>query len=167
MATATDAQAGPTLNRRRFLEGSAAVGAALTLAPLAGRVEAAVAASTPLWALSATEVAGLIASGKLTAVDAVKACLARIDEVNGKLNAVVAECRERALAEAAAADALLASGKSLGPLHGVPFTVKENIARCMKLGVANLPAIYLDGKMAYSSIIPSRQELEARIRALL
>jgi uroporphyrinogen decarboxylase len=47
------------------------------------------------------------------------------------------------------------------------FTVKENIARCMKLGVANLPAIYLDGKMAFSSIIPSRKELEDRIRALL
>jgi uroporphyrinogen decarboxylase len=47
------------------------------------------------------------------------------------------------------------------------FTVKENIARCRKMGVANLPAIYLDGKLAYSSIIPSRKELEDRIRALL
>jgi uroporphyrinogen decarboxylase len=47
------------------------------------------------------------------------------------------------------------------------FTVKENIARCVKMGVANLPAIYLDGKLAFSSIIPSRKELEERIRALL
>jgi len=47
------------------------------------------------------------------------------------------------------------------------FTVKENIARCMKLGVANLPSIYLGGKLAYSSIIPSRKELEDRIRAML
>jgi uroporphyrinogen decarboxylase len=47
------------------------------------------------------------------------------------------------------------------------FTVKENIARCMKMGVANLPAIYLDGTMAFSSIIPSRKELEDKIRALL
>ncbi len=47
------------------------------------------------------------------------------------------------------------------------FTVKENIARCMKMGVANLPAIYLDGELAFSSIIPSRKELEGRIRALL
>ena len=37
------------------------------------------------------------------------------------------------------------------------FTVKENIARCMKMGVAKLPSIYLDGKLAYSSIIPSRK----------
>ncbi len=47
------------------------------------------------------------------------------------------------------------------------FTIKENIARCMKMGVANLPAIYLDGKLAFSSIIPSRKELEDRIKALL
>jgi uroporphyrinogen decarboxylase len=47
------------------------------------------------------------------------------------------------------------------------FTVRENIARCVKMGVANLPAIYLDGKLAFSSIIPSRRELEARIKALL
>jgi uroporphyrinogen decarboxylase len=47
------------------------------------------------------------------------------------------------------------------------FTVRENIARCMKMGVANLPAIYLNGKLAYSSIIPSREELKAKIRELL
>ena len=47
------------------------------------------------------------------------------------------------------------------------FTIKENIARCVKMGVANLPAIYLNGRLAYSSIIPSRKELEERIGALL
>jgi uroporphyrinogen decarboxylase len=47
------------------------------------------------------------------------------------------------------------------------FTVKENIARCMKMGVANLPAIYLNGKLAYSSIIPSREELKGKIRELI
>ena len=46
------------------------------------------------------------------------------------------------------------------------FTVKENIARCVKMGVAKLPAIYLDGRLAFSSIIPSRKELEEKIRAL-
>ncbi|HTX72527.1 MAG TPA: uroporphyrinogen decarboxylase family protein, partial [Rectinemataceae bacterium] len=47
------------------------------------------------------------------------------------------------------------------------FTVRENIARCVKMGVANLPAIYLNGKLAYSSIIPSREELKGKIRELL
>ncbi len=39
------------------------------------------------------------------------------------------------------------------------FTEKENIARCKKMGVKNLPSIYINGKLAYSSIIPSREEL--------
>ena len=39
------------------------------------------------------------------------------------------------------------------------FTEKENIARCKKLGVKNLPSIYINGKLAFSSIIPSREEL--------
>lgn len=39
------------------------------------------------------------------------------------------------------------------------FTEKENIARCKKMGVKNLPSIYINGKLAFSSIIPSREEL--------
>ncbi len=40
------------------------------------------------------------------------------------------------------------------------FTEKENIARCMKMGVANLPSIYVNGQLKFSSIIPSKEELE-------
>ena len=47
------------------------------------------------------------------------------------------------------------------------FTIKENIARCMKMGVKNLPAIYINGKLCYSSIIPRKDELEASIREVL
>ena len=43
------------------------------------------------------------------------------------------------------------------------FTEKENIARCVKMGVKNLPSIYINGKLAFSSIIPSREELFAAI----
>ena len=39
------------------------------------------------------------------------------------------------------------------------FTLKENIARCKKMGVPNLPSMYINGELKYSSIIPSRQEL--------
>src|SRR6185436_16050237 len=63
---------------------------------------------------------------QISAVEAVKASLSRIDAVNPKINAVVAFCRDRALAEAAEADAMLAAGKSKGPLHGVPFTAKDS-----------------------------------------
>lgn len=76
--------------------------------------------------VSTVRLAQMIRDKKITAVDAVKKFYARIDEVNPKINAVVAFCRERAMAEAQAADAALAAGKSLGPLHGVPFTVKDS-----------------------------------------
>jgi amidase len=101
----------------------AAAGAVLSL----GRFTSAWAGGADnLISKSASEVAKLIATKQISAVDAVKACYARIDAVNPKINAVVAFCRERALYEAQQADAMLAAGKSLGPLHGVPFTIKDS-----------------------------------------
>jgi len=47
------------------------------------------------------------------------------------------------------------------------FTIKENIARCIKMGVKNLPCVYINGKLKWSSIIPSSQELFGVIDALL
>lgn len=47
------------------------------------------------------------------------------------------------------------------------FTIKENIARCMKLGVKNLPSIYINGKLKFSSIIPSKDELEKAINEVM
>jgi amidase len=76
-----------------------------------------------LYELSATELAALIASGDASSREVVEAHLARIDAVNGRVNAVTVVLAESALAAADAAD-----GAALkGPLHGVPFTVKENI----------------------------------------
>jgi amidase len=68
----------------------------------------------------------MIREKQISAVEAVNMCYARIDDVNPTINAVVAMCRERALAEAQEADAFLAAGKAKGPLHGVPFTVKDS-----------------------------------------
>ena len=47
------------------------------------------------------------------------------------------------------------------------FTLKENIARCVKMGVKNLPCIYINGTLKFSSIIPSKEELESAINAVL
>ncbi|MEA4938839.1 MAG: uroporphyrinogen decarboxylase family protein [Christensenella sp.] len=47
------------------------------------------------------------------------------------------------------------------------FTQKENIARCMKMGVKNLPSIYINGTLKFSSIIPSREELQTAIETVL
>src|ERR1700761_1635379 len=80
-----------------------------------------------IWQFSATELARRIAKRELSSVEVVNAHLARIDAVNPALNAIVKVLGDEARAEAAAADRKLAAGENIGPLHGVPFTVKENI----------------------------------------
>ena len=47
------------------------------------------------------------------------------------------------------------------------FTEKENIARCIKMGVTNLPCIYINGELKFSSIIPSTEELESAINEVM
>src|SRR3954451_5461196 len=76
----------------------------------------------------AAALAARIRSGEVSGRDAVDACLAAIDSVNGKLNAVVQAVPERAHAEARAADEWQAAGQALGPLHGVPVTIKDCFA---------------------------------------
>jgi len=80
-----------------------------------------------LWRLSAAELAGLIGSKKVSAKEAASAALARLDAVNPKINAVVDHRPQDVLAEAAAIDAAIMRGEDLGPLAGVPVTVKVNI----------------------------------------
>jgi amidase len=79
-----------------------------------------------LWQLSALELADLIRKQEASSRDVLDSLLARIDSVNGELNAVTALLPE-AVAAAQAADRAVADGGELGPLHGVPITVKENI----------------------------------------
>lgn len=84
-------------------------------------------AGSGLWELEAAELAALIRAGAASSREAVAACLRRMDAVNGVLNAVVRRFDEEALADAARADAALRSGEPVGPLHGVPVTIKVNI----------------------------------------
>lgn len=74
---------------------------------------------------SAVTLADKIRSGAVTAQAVVEAYLARIAQVNPLLNAVVQLSADAALADAALADAEFARGLVRGPLHGVPFTVKD------------------------------------------
>ena len=83
--------------------------------------------ATDIIFMSATKLAQLIREKKVSATEAVKAYIARIEHVNLKLNAVVQICFERALLEAKAADEALAAGNIKGPLHGVPFTIKDSL----------------------------------------
>jgi amidase len=76
--------------------------------------------------LSARRLAEAIAGRRVSAVDALAACLARIDARNPALNAVVSLDEAGARAAAVAADAAIAAGElRLGCLHGVPITLKD------------------------------------------
>jgi amidase len=76
---------------------------------------------------SASELAALIQSREISSGEAVNAHLDRIEEINPRINAVVTLASDRARDEARAADAALARGDEVGPLHGVPFTIKDCI----------------------------------------
>jgi amidase len=80
-----------------------------------------------LWRLSAAEMAALIRSKKVSAKEAATAALARLDAVNPRINAVVDHRPEDVLAQASAIDAAIGRGEDVGPLGGVPVTVKVNI----------------------------------------
>ncbi len=74
---------------------------------------------------SAVEQGTAIRERRVSSVELTRAHLARIAEVNPRLNAVVQVNNEGALAAAEAADREIASGQLLGPFHGVPFTAKD------------------------------------------
>jgi amidase len=81
----------------------------------------------PLWQLSACDLAEAIAKKQISSVAAVTAAVERMRATNPKLNAVVDDLSEAALAEAAERDRIMAASGPIGPLHGVPVTIKENI----------------------------------------
>ncbi len=77
---------------------------------------------------SALALAGLIATRQLSPVELLEATLDRIDALNPALNAYVAVDRQGALASARNAEAAVMSGARLGPLHGVPISIKSSLA---------------------------------------
>ncbi|MCB9135840.1 MAG: amidase [Anaerolineales bacterium] len=89
-----------------------------------------------LTTLSAIEIAQQIQTGQISACDAVEAHIARIETTHGKINAIVMPRFEEARREAREADAARARGDKLGPLHGVPVTIKD------QFHVRGLPTTY-------------------------
>ena len=80
-----------------------------------------------LWQKGATELATMIRGREVSCREVIQAHLDRVEAVNPGLNAIVRLLPDAALAAADAADRAVADGTEIGPLHGVPFTVKENI----------------------------------------
>ncbi|GAB3615619.1 amidase family protein [Okibacterium endophyticum] len=79
------------------------------------------------WQSNAGDLANQVKRGELSARDVMQSHLDRIDTVNGSVNAVVARFDDEALSAADAADEALRRGEPLGPLHGVPVSVKINL----------------------------------------
>src|SRR3954467_14478568 len=80
-----------------------------------------------LWRLSAENIARLVKTKQISARDAAIAALERLEAVNPKIKAVVDHRPHEVLAQADAIDTAIARGEDLGPLAGVPVTVKVNI----------------------------------------
>ena len=72
-----------------------------------------------------TEMAATLRAGSLSAVALAEATLERIAALDKRLHAFIGLTRERALAEARAAEALLRAGHDVGPLQGIPYAVKD------------------------------------------
>jgi amidase len=83
--------------------------------------------ATELWRMGAAELAEAIRFRQVSSQEVIEAHLRRIDMVNGSINAVVVVLAEQALKAAESADSAVKAGMEVGPFHGVPFTVKENI----------------------------------------
>ena len=81
--------------------------------------------ASPLHYQSITELSAMLRSGETTPTKLTEHLLARIEQLNGPLKAFNLVTADRAMAEAQAAEALLASGRDLGPLHGIPYAVKD------------------------------------------
>ena len=75
--------------------------------------------------LSAADLARRIAGKEVSATEAVGAFVARADALEPEVGAFITRTSETAMADARAADAELAAGQSRGPLHGVPFGIKD------------------------------------------
>mgnify|MGYP001555158024 FL=1 len=95
----------------------------------------------PLWQYSAIELSQAISKGHVSSLECVESVVKRMRATNGHVNAVVDDLGDDALRQAEEHDRLLKSSGPIGPLHGVPVTLKENVdqkGRSTPNGVAAL-----------------------------
>lgn len=105
---------------------------------------------TDLWTLPAGVLTRLYRDGAATPLDALESVMARLDEVNGALNAVVTLDRGGAFSQAKASTERWRAGAAFGSLDGVPVTIKDNIP------VAGLRSTW--GSRLYGDWVPDRDE---------
>ena len=114
--------------------------------------------SDPLHFRSARDLADLIHRRELSAREVVEAHLEQIERVNPRVNAICTLVPERALADADAADAALAAGRPVGPLHGLPIVIKDLVS------TAGIRTTF--GSPIYADHVPDQDDLIVeRLRA--
>ena len=96
--------------------------------------------SKPIWQWSAVDTAAGIRTGKITSQEAVDAAITRMVSCNEAVNAVTVDLSEDAQRAARRADDVQQSGVALGPLHGVPITIKENVDQAGQATTNGVPA---------------------------
>ncbi len=106
--------------------------------------------------LDATELAARIKTKQLSPREVVQTHLERISAVNPKVNAIVTLMADEAVAAAKVAETAVMNGATLGPFHGVPFTIKDSIdtagiltQRGSRLFAGNIPKQGCDGRGAF------------------
>src|SRR3954470_10248465 len=83
------------------------------------------ASTTDLAYLSLREASSLIDARKVSPVELTEACIARAEALEPRLNAYITRTFDTARREARAAEVEIAAGRRKGPLHGVPFAIKD------------------------------------------
>src|SRR5204863_361807 len=96
----------------------------------------------------AVKLAGMIARREVSPVEVVDAVIARAERLEPSLNMFAMPLYERARAQAKAAEAAITRGDALGPLHGVPITIKDNVP------IAGLRMC--NGSVAFADFVPQR-----------
>ena len=108
--------------------------------------------------IPATRLAGMIAHREISPVDIVTAVLARAERLQPSLNIFAMLRAEQAVDLARAAEAAVMRGDTLGPLHGVPITIKDNVA------IGGLPM--RNGSLASVDLVPDQDAtVTARVKA--
>jgi len=102
----------------------------------------------PIYYQEASTLAEMIRNKEITSVEVVQAHLDRVAAINPRINGVVTLMGEQALKSATAADKAVAAGGKLGPLHGVPFSIKDAI------DTAGVPTQY--GSKIFEGNIPEK-----------
>ena len=104
---------------------------------------------------SAVEIRRLIADGEISSVELAELFYRRIEQLNPQLNAYLTLCPDQALAAAQAADDAVRNGDALGPLHGVPISIKDlELTQGIRTTLGS--AIYRDRVPDIDSIVVER-----------